>query len=236
MTKPLTPRIGTAGWSIPSGVRQSFATEGSLLERYSSVFSCVEINSSFYRPLRAETYARWAKTVPAGFRFAVKMPRVITHEDKLHDVGAPLQSFIERTCALGSALGPILIQLPPSLKFQAREAEVFLANVRDVFAGGVVLEPRHPTWFEADADGLLRSRQVGRVAADPAPCPSGAAPGGWEGLRYWRFHGSPRTYYSEYGQERVRAIAERLAPADWCFFDNTASGAAVADALRLREL
>jgi uncharacterized protein YecE (DUF72 family) len=234
--KQSIPRIGTAGWSVPSAAAGAFGTEGSQLQRYASVFSCAEINSSFYRPHRADTYARWAASVSSDFRFAVKLPRAITHEARLHDAQRPLATFFEQVGCLSAALGPILIQLPPSLKFDAAQAEVFLRGFREAFTGKAVLEPRHITWFDPHADALLRAYSIGRVAADPAPHPNGTVPGGWTGLRYWRLHGSPRTYYTEYGVERLRAVSRLLTPDDWCIFDNTASGAAITDALRMQEM
>ena len=116
------PRIGTAGWSVPSG----FGDGGSQLQRYAARFSCVEINSSFYRPHRPQTYARWAASVPAGFRFAVKAPRTITHDARLREPRALLQPFLEEIGALGATLGPLLIQLPPSLAFDAALAPAVL--------------------------------------------------------------------------------------------------------------
>ena len=191
-----TPRIGTAGWSIPSAAAGAFGKEGSQLQRYGACFSCAEIDTSFYRSHRPETYARWAASVPSSFRFAVKTPRAITHEAKLRDAHGPLKTFLEQVRLLGPALGPILVQLPPSLLFDPALAETFLSDFRKLFAGEVVIEPRGPTWFGSDADELLRAYRVGRVAADPAPCPEGAIPGGWAGVRYWRLHGSPRMYFS----------------------------------------
>lgn len=231
-----TPRIGTAGWSIPSAAAGAFGKEGSQLQRYGACFSCAEIDTSFYRSHRPETYARWAASVPSSFRFAVKTPRAITHEAKLRDAHGPLKTFLEQVRLLGPALGPILVQLPPSLLFDPALAETFLSDFRKLFAGEVVIEPRGPTWFGSDADELLRAYRVGRVAADPAPCPEGAIPGGWAGVRYWRLHGSPRMYFSPYGEDRLCPIAEALSPNDWCILDNTASGAATSDALLLQRL
>ena len=231
-----TPRIGTAGWSLPSAAKEAFETEGSQLERYSSRFPCVEINSSFYRPHRAETYARWAASVPAGFRFAVKAPREITHEARLQDVRARLKALSEQIVGLGRSLGPILVQLPPSLEFNLARTKAFLDDFRQVFQGEAVLEPRHSSWFESDVDALLRDWRVGRVAADPARVPEASQPGGWSGLRYWRLHGSPRMYYTPYGEARLSGVVDRLLPNDWCIFDNTAAGAAIHDALLLQSL
>ena len=229
-------RIGTAGWSVPAGGAGVFAKEGSQLQRYSARLSCVEINSSFYRPHRSETYIRWAASVPSRFRFAVKTPRAITHEARLRNSEAPLKAFTEQVRSLGSTLGPILIQLPPSLKFAPTLAESFLSEFRKLFGGDIVFEPRHPTWFAPPADELLRTYRVARAAADPAPDPRGVIPGGWTGLRYWRLHGSPQVYFTAYGEERLRPIADQMSLNDWCIFDNTASGAAIVDALLFQRL
>src|ERR1700735_1262435 len=86
-------RIGTAGWSIPKYCAGEFPVGGSGLERYAARFNCTEINSSFYRPHRRTTYERWAHSVPAGFRFAVKLPKAITHERRLNDIDGPLDRF-----------------------------------------------------------------------------------------------------------------------------------------------
>ena len=230
-----TCRIGTAGRSVPSVASSTFGTEGSQLQRYSIYFSCVEIDSSFYRPHRAQTYARWAASVPSSFRFAVKAPRAITHEAKLRDAYLPLQIFFDQVRSLGSALGPILIQLPPILDFNADLTEILLGGLRKLYSGGVVFEPRHTTCFSSDADQMLHTYCVGRVAADPALSPIGAVPGGWVGLRYWRLHGSPRMYFTPYGEDRLRLLAD-VSPNDWCIFDNTASGAALTDAVLLQTL
>ena len=81
--EPFCVRIGCAGWTIPTEHSAVFGGEGTHLQRYASRFSCVEINSSFYRPHRTTTYARWAASVPDNFRFSVKLPKTITHEQRL---------------------------------------------------------------------------------------------------------------------------------------------------------
>jgi uncharacterized protein YecE (DUF72 family) len=228
--------IGTAGWSISSATRSVFPDAGSQLERYSARFSCVEINSSFYRPHRVQTYARWAASTPPGFRFAVKAPRAITHEARLRNAREPLAAFVDQIGALGSRLGPMLIQLPPSLHFYEAVADAFLSELRLLFPGDIVWEPRHPSWFDLAAETLLADHRIARVAADPACCTAAAAPGGWRGFGYWRLHGSPRKYYTAYGEERLRPLSEALSPGDWCVFDNTAAGSAIVDALLMQSI
>jgi uncharacterized protein YecE (DUF72 family) len=229
--------IGTAGWSIPRVYADRFPPEGSHLDRYAHRLHAVEINSSFYRPHRPSTYARWTETVPEEFRFAVKVPREITHQRRLVEARDALERFLAEVSALGHKLGPLLIQLPPSLPFRAEVVRSFLADLRDRFAGVVVCEPRHDSWFAEDAEDVLTRFQIARVAADPARVPRAADPGGWTGLAYYRLHGSPRVYYSPYPPEYLDGLARQLASCaasgmpTWCVFDNTALGAATADAL-----
>jgi uncharacterized protein YecE (DUF72 family) len=232
-------RIGTAGWAIPAEVRERFPYEGSRLERYAVRFACVEINSSFYRPHRASTYARWAASVPEDFRFALKLPKEITHARRLVDPGEPLAAFLEQSAPLAEKRGVLLVQLPPSLAYDGAVAAAFFHTVRERYDGLLACEPRHPTWFTADAGATFVQYRVARVAADPAVVPEAAEPGGWDGLRYHRLHGSPHTYYSAYDGAALRALAARLRATDvpaWCIFDNTASGVATANALDLTEL
>jgi uncharacterized protein YecE (DUF72 family) len=187
-------RVGTAGWSLPTTVRDRFPSGDSLLARYAQALSLVEINSSFYRPHRRATYARWAASTPEDFRFAVKAPRTVTHERRLVDVGTLLDRFFEEIAGLGGKLGPVLIQLPPSLPFEAAEAGAFLATWRRRFVGETALEPRHPGWFTPEAVGLLVANQIARVAADPATIPTAAtpaAPGGAPPRRLARLRLSP---------------------------------------------
>jgi uncharacterized protein YecE (DUF72 family) len=234
--------IGTAGWSIASTAAGAFPGEGSALERYASVFAGVEINSSFHRSHRASTWARWEASVPAGFRFAVKLPKTVSHERKLRDCADLAAAFLDETAALGSKLAVLLLQLPPNLAFDAPLAEDFLAMFGKTTPARIVCEPRHPSWFEPDADALLARLEVARVAADPAVVAAAAAPGGWRGLAYWRLHGTPIMYRSAYGRERLAPYAEAIAAAEaggadaWCMFDNTASSAATGDALEMTRL
>ena len=234
--------IGTAGWSIAAESASAFPAEGSSLERYSAVFRRVEINSSFHRSHRASTWQRWAGSVPEDFRFAVKIPKTISHQAKLVDCDALLDAFLTEADALGDRLSVLLLQLPPKLAFDVQVAAPFLERLGRLTHARIACEPRHPSWFEAEPDSLLEALEVARVAADPAVVPAAALPGGWHGLRYWRLHGSPVMYRSAYGPERL-AIYEQAIRAEtesgrdvWCMFDNTASSAATGDALTLRAL
>jgi uncharacterized protein YecE (DUF72 family) len=232
-------RIGTAGWTIPRQHAEHFPAHGSGLERYAARFNAAEINSTFYRSHKPQTYARWIASVPADFRFSVKMPKGITHERRLVDVAGLLDRFADEIAALGAKLGPVLIQLPPSFAFDARLTRAFLRQVRKRIAGPIACEPRHPTWFAAEPEQLLSKYHVARVAADPARVPDAALPGGAASLAYFRLHGSPRMYYSEYdaGFLETLTTALRASKAEhaWCIFDNTVSGAAAGNAVTIQQ-
>jgi len=237
----LAIRIGCAGWNIPAQHAELFPSGGSHLERYAHWFSAVEINTSFYRPHRPATYARWAAATPADFCFAVKVPREITHRRRLADFAESLDRFLGEVSELGPKLGVLLVQLPPSLRFEPARAGDFFTALRERHAGGIVCEPRHASWFATAPEQLLARLQVGRVAADPPPARGADQPGGWHGLTYYRMHGSPEMYISGYSPavldtlaEAIRETAAREQPA-WCIFDNTAQGAATGDALALIE-
>lgn len=236
--RPGARLIGCAGWSIPRDAADRFPAEGSHLQRYAAVFPVAEINSSFYRPHKVQTYERWAASVPEGFRFSVKLPRTITHDAKLRDVAALLDRFADEVAGLGRKLGCVLVQLPPKLAFDTRVAEAFFALLQQRFDCLLACEARHPTWFAAGATDLLREAGIVRVIADP---PAGQ-PGPHEPTTatiYVRLHGSPRVYYSSYSDEYLAALSADLATHSaaartvWCIFDNTASGAAVPNALQL---
>ncbi|MEP7083545.1 MAG: DUF72 domain-containing protein [Betaproteobacteria bacterium] len=241
--------IGTAGWSITRASSAAFPATGTHLQRYSSRLNCVEINSSFYRSHAYETYARWAASTPEQFRFSVKIPKLITHDLRFRRGRIPLERFLDEVAGLGSKLGTLLVQLPPSFEFDARVARTFFSLLRARHEGAVSCEPRHPSWFTRSAMQALVAYRIGRAAADPAVVPLSALPGGWLGntadgsdtLAYYRWHGSPRQYWSCYAAESLRRLATLITalPATtqtWCVFDNTAAGHALANALELTAL
>jgi uncharacterized protein YecE (DUF72 family) len=231
--------VGTAGWAIPRPLAERLSGDGTHLQRYARQLNCCEINSSFHRAHATTQYAKWAAATPPGFRFAVKLPRLMTHELGLRTPRLPLDRFLAETDGLGARRGPLLVQLPPSHAFDARLVRRFFDHVRHRYEGPLVCEPRHPTWFCERAGRLLEDYIVSRVAADPA-CAAGAdAPGGWRGIQYFRLHGSPRVYWSRYTPSFIAQLAHVLAAAAasakvWCVFDNTAAGAALENALQLQ--
>ena len=233
--------VATAGWSVPRVSARRFPGEGTHLQRYARVLPGAEIDTSFYRDHSADTYARWAAQTPRSFRFAVKLPRQITHDQRLRAARRPLDRFLEGVAGLGRRLGPLIVQLPPSLPFEPRVARSFFTLLRQRHAGPVVCEPRHHSWFDARADALLSRHRIGRVAADPAVVPAAALPGGFLDIAFWRLHGSPRKYWSVYEPERVAQWAQTLQKLPrrtqaWCVFDNTAGSGAAGNALQMLDI
>jgi uncharacterized protein YecE (DUF72 family) len=229
-------RVGTAGWAIPRRVAECFPRGESSLTRYAAQFPSAEINSTFRRSHKPQTFARWAAAVPNNFRFAVKLPKMISHELRLIGAAEVLGDFVDQIASLGAKLGPLLLQLPPSLSYEPKVARAFFDLLRTTIGQHpVVFEPRHPSWFDENADCLLSAYAIARVAADPAGVPAASRPGGAPGLSYYRLHGAPRTYYSSYDSAFLSSLltAIHADPAEevWCIFDNTASGAATANAL-----
>ncbi len=235
-------RIGCAGWALRLEHAGHFPAAGTHLQRYATIFNAVEINSSFHRTHRGATYKTWASSVPDDFRFAVKLPKEVTHVRRFVDAGDLLDRFADETSGLGEKLGPILVQLPPKFEFNAGLSGDFIAGIRERFTGDIVWEPRHATWFTREVETLFAEHHIARVAADPARVPEAAVPAGAAAIVYYRLHGSPRIYYSKYTSEFVGCVAERIRAATeagseaWCIFDNSALGAATEDALALKLL
>ncbi|MET1077396.1 MAG: DUF72 domain-containing protein [Pseudomonas sp.] len=231
--------VGTAGWSLPRSQWSGFPLEGTHLQRYAAVLPAVEINSSFYRPHQPGVYAKWAASVPETFRFSVKMPQALSHQQRLCNSEALLDGFLSQVAGLGSKLGCLLLQLPPSLGFEPRVVATFLQALRDRHAGAVALEARHSSWFVPEVEALLQDYRLARVAADPPRALGDGQPGGWPGRVYYRLHGSPKIYQSSYSAAYLEQLSLRLRPMAtagrevWCIFDNTVYGAALANARTL---
>src|SRR5688572_14810227 len=150
-------RIGCSGWQYKHWRGDFYSTEvaqAKWLEHYATEFDTVEINNSFYRLPEASTFARWAERVPAGFVYAVKASRFLTHMKKLKDPEEPIERLFSRMRALGRHLGPVLYQLPPGFRLDMTRLEHFLQalprNVRHV------IEFRDPSWY---ADAVYEAMQ-----------------------------------------------------------------------------
>jgi uncharacterized protein YecE (DUF72 family) len=231
-------RVGCAGWRMPTlEQREAGVTH---LQRYSQVFSAVEINSSFYQPHRRATYAKWATSVDPDFAFSVKLPKAITHLGRLADVESPVSQFWEAVAGLGAKLKCILVQLPPKLGRHPSVDERFFERLRRDTHVDIVCEARNPEWFDERTDALLASYSIGRVIADPRLDPREIACTGDPPVTYVRLHGSPKVYYSEYGRaaleywRRFLLVRQEAGHRCWCIFDNTAAGHALTNAYELR--
>lgn len=223
-------RVGTAGWGNPRAQRDLRPPDHSHLEHYAARFNCVEINSSFYRLHQRKTYERWATSTGRNFRFCVKFPQIISHDSALRGCRDELDAFVHSVHGLGTKLAALLLQLPPQAAWHAGVARRFFHLLRERIGVPVVCEPRHPSWSGAAAEPLLRQFGISLVSADPVRLPRSWTLRG--GIRYYRLHGSPRTYWSSYAQGYLQELAARIAAERecfsqvWCIFDNTAAGAA----------
>ncbi len=151
-----------------------------------------------------------------------------------------MSAFLQQLYFLRDKLGPLLIQLPPSLEFDHSRVSKFLSLLRRSFSGDVVWEPRHSSWFDNSANDLLKEHHIARVAADPGCVPAASDPGGLPNVVYFRLHGSPRRYYSAYSQPFLKKLSSKLVKLSvqsrvWCIFDNTAAGFAIQNALQLND-
>lgn len=235
--------IGTAGWAIPPQIRELFVGEGSNLERYSRFLNAVEINSSFYRDHKPETYQKWAAIVPDDFRFSVKLNKYFTREKRLTAGGAKLGETLEPILQLKEKLGVLLIQLPGSVDFDAAVADKFFGSLRHYYEGEVVFEPRNKTWVTKKAATVLSGYSINKVLADPEPCrmPKGLREQ-VEFVSYFRLHGAPEIYKSKYSAELLTRLANKIKEISdegrdvWCIFDNTTLGHGLDNALELEYL
>jgi uncharacterized protein YecE (DUF72 family) len=236
-------RIGTAAWAVPKALSESFESEGTHLQRYSKVLNAVEINTSFYRDHKADTYEKWAKSTPDSFRFAVKLSKVFTHEDQLVVDPQQLKTVVEGIMRLGPKLAVILIQLPPKLSFEEGKVRKFFEQLRSLYQGPIALEPRHKSWVSAEALSVLEDFDVGKVIADPEPCPASLEfQKATQDVCYLRWHGSPVIYESRYEEDSMQALKLRAEELSrdfnevWIIFDNTTFGWATVNALEMKSM
>lgn len=241
-------RVGLSGWTY-SEWRGQFYPQGlpaaERLAYASARFPVLEVNASFYRTLRASTYAGWLAKAQPGTTFAVKGPKYVTHIRRLHEVDESVEIFLRSgVLGLGSALGPILWQLPPSLAFEPDLVGGFLTRLPDERDGvrlRYALEPRHASWADPRAAELMRAHDIALVTSDLAgryPMFADVT----SRLVYIRLHGHERLYWSSYSDEQLRHWSSRcqeLAESGhdvMVLFDNSAGGHAPLDAERLQQL
>jgi uncharacterized protein YecE (DUF72 family) len=227
--------IGTSGWQYrdwrglvyPEGVPQRL-----WLECYAERFATVEVNNAFYRLPERDTFARWRERTPPGFTVAVKMSRFLTHIKRLRDPAEPVARFVDRVAGLGDKLGPVLLQLPPTLTASAAA----LDEVLSLFprAVRVAVEPRHESWWVPEVRTVLERRGAALCWADRRGRPVTPL---WRttDFGYLRMHEGRATPRPRYGRRALRTWLDRIArsfvdEAVYVYFNNDPGGAAVADA------
>jgi uncharacterized protein YecE (DUF72 family) len=240
-------RVGTSGWNYGDwkGIFYPDSLKSAeYLSFYAQQFDTTEINYSFYHLPRPSTYEKWAAQTPEQFLFAVKASRVITHVKRLANVGEEWRKFLESALVLGSKLGPVLLQFPPSLKADRERLATFLSEARAAKeARGLRLafEFRHASWFEPDICELLRKHKAALVIAQSERYPQApmtpTAP-----FAYLRFHGPGALFASKYSEQELNEWAQRIRKwraaglAVFAYFNNDFHGYAIENARRLREL
>ena len=239
--------IGTSGW-VYSDWKERFYPANlpskKLLGFYSSHFATTEVNYSFYHIPRSTTYRNWAAQVPEGFVFAVKAHRSITHILRLKDTIGVWQEFIKNALELGVKLGPVLFQLPPSLRADAPLLEGMLSGIRDKALMPdlrVAFEFRHASWFKSGVLDLMRAYNASLVMAHSKRFP--LAPNeATADFVYIRLHGPGQMFASTYSAEELASWAQIVrrwankGKAVYIYFNNDFHAGAVNNALALSSL
>lgn len=227
--------VGTSGWQYADwrgGLYPERLATARWLERYGEAFQTVELNSAFYRLPERATVARWAARTPDDFVLAVKASRFLTHVKRLRDPAEPVARLLDRLAALGAKLGPVLLQLPPTLPADAALLDdalaCFPAAVR------VAVEPREPGWFVDEVAEVLARRGAALCLADRP----GWDPPRWQtaSWTYVRFHEGRARCRPCYGRRALGHWVEELAarwPSDadvYAYFNNDPHGCSPRDA------
>lgn len=230
--------VGTSGWQYRSW-RGVLYPEGlpqrRWLERYAESFATVENNSAFYRLPARETFESWRARLPVDFVMAVKASRFLTHIKRLQDAEEPVRRFLGSAAGLGGRMGPVLLQLPPTLRAEPERLSACL----DLFppSAQVAVEPRHDSWWSSEVRDVLARHGAALCWADVLGRPRiplwRTAP--WA---YLRMHEGAALPWPRYGEQALRSWVRRLSEtwaedADvYVYFNNDPGGAAVRDASR----
>ncbi len=232
--------IGTSGWHYEDW-RDKFypgtMPKVKWLEYYSGKFQSVELNNTFYRRPSEAAVENWCKSCPPGFIFSVKANRFITHIKRLKNCEEALKNFILKVSILKEKLGPLLYQLPPSIK---RNDDLLVSFLSGLPAGYKhVIEFRHESWLTEDVFNIMRKHNTGLCVFDlPAfTCPLLYT----SDYMYIRFHGSDSLYSGKYSEKvlsdwaaGIAAIAEKLNYV-YIYFNNDVSGFALDNAATIRD-
>lgn len=228
--------VGTSGWQYrhwrgvlyPDDVPQR-----RWLEHYASQYATVENDGAFYRLPAKESFAAWQARTPDDFVMAVKASRYLTHVKRLADPAEPVARLVDAAAGLGGKLGPVLLQLPPTL--HADEGR--LAACLDEFAKAgvrVAVEPRHLSWWTDGVRRVLTSHDSALCWADQLGQPVVPL---WRTADwgYLRFHQGAARPWPRYGQAALRSWLDRMTTtwpdesAVYVYFNNDLGGAAIAD-------
>lgn len=233
--------MGCSGWIYPHW-RGRFYPEKLAVKRwfafYAEHFDTVEINNSFYRLPKPETFDGWAVQAPPGFRYAVKANRFLTQAKKLKDCEEPMARMMPAIRHLGETLGPVLYQLPPRFRINLERLEAFLELVPKDVAN--VFEFRDNSWYDDRVFALLERHGASFCAHD---MPGLQSPDLAVGpVAYVRFHGGEGKYWGRYSDERLLRWTDwmvaqaRGGRTVWAYFNNDAEAHAVQDALTLQAM
>ena len=238
----IRPRIGTSGWSYPEWKDGFYAgvPRRRWLEHYASTFDAVEINATFYHTLRLTTLEAWRERTPPEFRFCIKASRYITHIQRLDATEDSLSRLHAQAGALGNKLAVVLWQMPQGLHRDLGLFERFARRLDHWTGVRHAAEFRHPSWFDGEVARCLSAHRIAVVQSHAADWPM------WDAvttdLSYVRLHGGVRTYQSVYSTGTLTRWSDRVGK--WLaegrqvhvYFDNTASGHAVRNAMALARL
>jgi uncharacterized protein YecE (DUF72 family) len=237
--------VGTSGWSYKHWKDQFYPPKLRQVDwfnYYTTRFDSTEINTSFYHLPKEQTVINWAAKAPTGFTFCPKLSRYITHMKKLRDVEEPLERFFGVFAPLYPFMGPVLVQLPPQLPFNAVVAESFFHLLRTRYSDQrFVLEVRHDSWLQEEVTRLLHHYGIGFVISQSFHFFPYSE---WVTSNdvYLRFHGPKELYASGYSNEALWEYATKCKQwmanghTIWAYFNNDIHGYAYRDAALLQQL
>ena len=236
-----TIRVGCSGW-VYKHWRGLFYPEGlpqtRWFARYAEEFDTVEINNSFYRLPSPETFDKWRRQAPADFCYAVKANRFLTQAKKLLECEEPMERMMSAVRHLGDRLGPMLYQLPPSMKLNLERIERFLKILPPDVAS--VFEFRNGSWYVPKVYALLERHGASFCVHDmPGSASERIAVGP---VAYVRFHGGEGKYWGRYSDEGLLSWTDWLVDQSrqgrtcWCYFNNDIHGHAIEDARTLKSM
>ncbi len=236
----MTIRIGCSGWNYRDW-RGLFYPEGLAAKNwfafYARHFDTVEINNSFYRLPTPETVDKWREQAPPGFCYAVKANRFLTQTRRLKDCEEAMARMMASFSHFPPTLGPILYQLPPSLRLDLPRLEAFMRILpREAVH---VFEFRHPSWYDDAVHAALERHGASLCVHD---MPGSASPRLALGpAAYVRFHGTTSKYRGRYDDARLRGWADWMLEQDrtrpvWAYFNNDYDAQAIEDANRLNAM